>query len=248
MDLALLELCDQTAELPAPPVAAVDRDAPVPAVEGCWAVGYPLFQEVESAGRETAQVWGIIPPAENLVGGLLSLQVTSAPRALPPRQEALGQSQWSGMSGGGGAGRRAADRRGQRARAPPRRIDDHRDPAGQPRPAACRDRARWWVYLAADSKQLVMLPVPRGRVEPAYRTTLRQLRARMKVLQGRDEELAAIGAFATGQPNPLAPPGSQHAWLTGRAVGGQDGTAGRGGTRAAPRSRLRGLFLDPAHR
>ena len=27
------------------------------------------------------------------------LQVTSAPRALPPRQEALGESPWSGMSG-----------------------------------------------------------------------------------------------------------------------------------------------------
>jgi Trypsin-like peptidase domain len=103
VDLALLELCDQSAELPPPPVAAVDRNAPVPVpVEGCWAVGYPLFQEVGSAVgvvRETAQVWGMILPAENLVSGLLSLQVTSAPRALPPEQETLGQSQWSGMSG-----------------------------------------------------------------------------------------------------------------------------------------------------
>ena len=103
VDLTLLELCDQTAELPAPPVAVVDRDAPVPVpVEGCWAVGYPLFQEIPSGAgvvRETAQVWGMILPAENLVGGLLSLQVTSAPRALPPQREALGESQWSGMSG-----------------------------------------------------------------------------------------------------------------------------------------------------
>ena len=103
VDLALLKLCDDSALLPAPPVAAVDRDAPVPVpVEGCWAVGYPLFQEVKfatGAVRETAQVWGMILPAENLVGGLLSLQVTSAPRALPPQQEALGQSQWQGMSG-----------------------------------------------------------------------------------------------------------------------------------------------------
>src|SRR5215471_11051916 len=103
VDLALLELGDQAAELPAPPVAAVDRDAPVPVpVEDCWAVGYPLFQEVKLAAgvvRETAQVWGMILPADNLVGGLLSLQVTRAPRALPPPQEALGESQWSGMSG-----------------------------------------------------------------------------------------------------------------------------------------------------
>ena len=44
IDLALLELGDQAAELPPPPVATVDRDAPVPVpVEGCWAVGYPRF-------------------------------------------------------------------------------------------------------------------------------------------------------------------------------------------------------------
>ena len=35
------------------------------------------------------------------------------------------------------------------------------------------------------------------------------------MLQGRDGELAAIGAFAAGRPSALAPPGSQHAWLVG---------------------------------
>jgi hypothetical protein len=53
-----------------------------------------------------------------------------------------------------------------------------------------------------------------ARGEPAYRATLRQLRGRT-VLQGRETELAAIGAFAAGQPSILAPPGSQHAWLAG---------------------------------
>ena len=75
--------------------------------------------------------------------------------------------------------------------------------------------AQWWAHLATDPGRLVMLPARRGRAEPAYRATLRQLRARTGVLQGRDEELEAIGAFAAGQPNPLAPPGSQHAWLAG---------------------------------
>ena len=219
VDLALLELCDQTAELSAPPVAAVDRDAPVPVpVEGCWAVGYPLFQEVESAAgvvRETAQVWGMILPAENLVGGLLSLQVTSAPRALPPRQEALGESQWSGMSG-------AAVLAGERLIGV---VSEHAPRRGESTitvtplasisqlPAAAA--ARWWEHLAADPGQLVMLPARRGPAEPAYRATLRQLRARTGVLQGRDGELAAVGAFAAGQPSALAPPGSQHAWLAG---------------------------------
>ena len=211
--------CDQIAELPAPPVAAVDRDAPVPVpVEGCWAVGYPLFQEVPSAAgvvRETAQVWGMILPAENLVGGLLSLQVTSAPRALPPRQEALGESQWSGMSG-------AAVLAGERLIGV---VSEHAPRRGESTitvtPLASLDRlpaaaaAQWWAHLAADPGRLVMLPARRERAEPAYRATLRQLRARTGVLQGRDGELEAIGAFAAGRPSALAPPGSQHAWLVG---------------------------------
>ena len=219
VDLALLELCDQAAELPTPPVAAVDREAPVPVpVEGCWAVGYPLFQEIPSGAgvvRETAQVWGMILPAENLVGGLLSLQVTSAPRALPPRQEALGESQWSGMSGAAvcvgerliGVVSEHAPRRGDSTIT----VTPLASLAQLPPVAA----AQWWAHLAANPEQLIKLPVHRGRAEPRYRATLRQLRARTGVLQGRDEELATIGAFAAGRPSALAPPGSQHAWLAG---------------------------------
>ena len=217
VDLALLELRDQTVGLPAPPVAAVDRDALVP-VEGCWVVGYPLFQEVESAAgvvRETAQVWGMILPAENLVGGLLSLQVTSAPRALPPRQEALGQSRWSGMSG-------AAVLAGERLLGV---VSEHAPRRGESTitvtPLASLGRlpaapaAQWWAHLATDPRRLIMLPARRGRAEPAYRVTLRQLRARTGVLQGRDGELEAIRAFAAGRPSAVAPPGSQYAWLVG---------------------------------
>ena len=219
VDLALLELCDQSAELPAPPVAAVDRDAAVPVpVEGCWAVGYPLFQEVESATgvvRETAQVWGMILPGENMVGELLSLHVTSAPRALPPRQEALGESQWSGMSGAAvfagewllGVVSEHAPRRGESTITVTSLASLDRLPA-----AAAE---QWWAHLAADPEQLVMLPVRRERAEPAYRATLRQLRDRTGVLRSRDRELEAVGAFAAGRPSALAPPGSQHAWLTG---------------------------------
>ena len=197
----------------------MDRDAPVPVpVEGCWAVGYPLFQEVESGAgvvRETAQVWGIILPGENLVGGLLSLQVTSAPRALPPQREALGESQWSGMSG-------AAVLAGERLIGV---VSEHAPRRGESTisvtPLANLDRlsdaaaARWWVHLAEDPARLVMLPARSRQAEPAYRATLRQLRARTGVLQGRAGELEAIGAFATGRPSALAAPGSQHAWLAG---------------------------------
>jgi WD40 repeat protein len=219
VDLALLELCDESAELPTPPVAAVDREVPVPVpVEGCWAVGYPLFQEVESAAgvvRETAQVWGMILPGENLVGGLLSLQVTSAPRDLPPQREALGESPWQGMSGAAVlAGERLigvvsehAPRRGESTITvtPLTSLDQL--------PAAAA--ARWRALLGAGPGRLVMLPARAERAEPAYRATLRQLRARTGLLQGRDAELAAIGAFAAGRPSALAPPESQHAWLAG---------------------------------
>ncbi len=56
---------------------------------------------------------------------------------------------------------------------------------------------------------------PARDMEPAYRATLRQLQAHTGVLQDRDRELAAIGAFAAGRPSVLAPPGSQYAWLVG---------------------------------
>ena len=216
VDLALLELCDEIAELPPPLVAAVERNVPVPApVEGCWAVGYPLFQEVESpAGvvRETAQMWGIILPGENLVSGLLTLQVTSSPRSLPPQQEALGESQWSGMSG-------AAVLVGERlvgvvCEHAPRRGESTITvtPLDRLSRLPAEIAAQWWEYLDADPEHLVMLPVRRRRPEPEYRAALRRLRART-VLQDRGKELAEIGAFATGRPSALAPPGSQHAWL-----------------------------------
>src|SRR4029453_9216519 len=90
--------------LPNIAVALVDRDVTTgEVIEGCWAVGYPSFQEVARDGavsvRETAQVRGWIPPLSGLVGDLLSLQVTATPQPLPAAQTGLGQSEWSGMSG-----------------------------------------------------------------------------------------------------------------------------------------------------
>jgi hypothetical protein len=42
----------ESKELPHVPVAVVDRDPSSGAlVEGCWAVGYPAFQEDERDGR-----------------------------------------------------------------------------------------------------------------------------------------------------------------------------------------------------
>jgi WD40 repeat protein len=218
-DLALLELGDGVPELPPLAVAGIARDIPVPVpVDGCWAVGYPQFQEVKSASgvvRETAQVWGMILPAENLVGGLLTLQVTSAPRALPPQHEALGKSQWSGMSGAAvlagdrliGVVSEYAPRRGESAIT----VTPLTGLSQLPEASA----ARWWEYLATDPEDLVMLPVREERDQPAYRETMREVRARTGVLQGRAEQLQAIRSFAAGQASALAPAGQQYAWLVG---------------------------------
>src|SRR6185312_14101581 len=127
----------------------------------------------------------------------------------------LDESEWAGMSG-------AAVLAGERLIGV---VSEHAPRRGESTitvtPLASLDRlpaaaaALWWAHLAADPGRLVMLPARRERAEPAYRATLRQLRDRTGMLQGRDGELEAIGAFAAGQPSVLALQGSQHTWLAG---------------------------------
>jgi Trypsin-like peptidase domain/Tetratricopeptide repeat len=102
VDLALLEVSHPVFDehLPSVAFARVDRDSPAP-VTGCWAVGFPGFAEAgpvlpEGSERESWQVRGEILPGGKLRAGLLSLQVTSAPRPLPA---SLAGSEWEGMSG-----------------------------------------------------------------------------------------------------------------------------------------------------
>ena len=82
-------------------LAAVDRDSvPGDPVERCHAVGYPAFMERDAPDggrvRETADAFGHVPVLSGLAGGLLSVQVTSAPRPLPP-----GRPRWGSRSGRG---------------------------------------------------------------------------------------------------------------------------------------------------
>jgi hypothetical protein len=101
IDLALLEISDPSFGEHLPPVrfAQINRDNPVP-VANCWAVGFPRFDDGSldlpgDRGRDTWQITGQIAPTSGLRrGGLLSLQVTSAPSAT------LTDSAWEGMSGG----------------------------------------------------------------------------------------------------------------------------------------------------
>ena len=104
-DLALVEITAPDLDLPAMGLAAVDRDsASGDPVERCHAVGYPAFMERKTAAgdplRESVDAFGYVPVLSFLATGLLSVQVSSAPRELPPEQTTLGESEWSGMSGG----------------------------------------------------------------------------------------------------------------------------------------------------
>ena len=68
-----------------------------------WSATRPFMERDAADGarlRETADAVGHVPVLSGLAGGLLSVQVSSAPRPLPPAQTALGDSPWSGMSGG----------------------------------------------------------------------------------------------------------------------------------------------------
>ncbi len=102
-DLALIEILDPELDLPPVGLARVDRDSPTgEPVEGCQVIGYPAFMDQDTPGgqiRETADASGHVPVLQRLAGGLLSVEVTHKPRPFPPKETALGESEWSGMSG-----------------------------------------------------------------------------------------------------------------------------------------------------
>ena len=90
-DLALVEITGDAGDVPAMGLAAVDRDSPAgDPVERCHVIGYPQFMERAAPDggrfRETADAVGHVPVLSGLAGGLLSVQVSSAPRPLPPAQ------------------------------------------------------------------------------------------------------------------------------------------------------------------
>jgi NB-ARC domain/Trypsin-like peptidase domain len=104
VDMAFLALPEELSTVESVSVAIVDQDGPVPyPIEGCWSVGYPEFQKLKKNGgvsvRDTVEVLGVVPPAENLHTGLLSLRVNTTPQSLPPEDQALNDSVWTGMSG-----------------------------------------------------------------------------------------------------------------------------------------------------
>src|SRR6266851_2926162 len=231
-DLALLEINDPAFDRALPPIglAAVDRDSAVgEAVERCHAIGYPWFGETQSriAVRDTVDAIGVVPVLSKLAAGLLSVQLTIAPRALPPQEIALGASEWSGMSGAPvvaagcllGVVSEHAPREGPSTITAVPLTALQADPAHAEWGSGVVDPSEWWSRLGvAGSGDLRRLPVPPlPRPEPAYRASLRRLgqtlHQRMPQLLGRDRELADIAAFATG--------GAGYRWLVGGPFAGK---------------------------
>jgi WD40 repeat protein len=208
VDLALLEITDPTENIPPVPLARVNRGASgATSIERCHAIGYPAFMEVpaeQGSVRETLDAPGVIPVFSNLVRGLISVVVSNAPRDLPPEQVALGDTQWSGMSGAPvvagayllGAVSEHAPRAGKNAltATPLTRLD----PDPEHGWAGVAGPEQWWDALGVGSSSLELLPPEQPEPLPPYRETVRDLQSRTGLLVGRQRELTQIVEFATG--------------------------------------------------
>lgn len=231
-DLALIQVDDPRFEPNLPPVglAQVNRDSPTgEPVSGCHAVGYPWFAETPSptAIRDSVDALGVVPVLSKLARGLLSVQVSSSPRTLPPGEIPLGESEWSGMSGAPvladglllGVVIEHAPREGQSAitAVPLTALEaDPRYPAWGP---GVSDPAAWWSRLGVSGRaDLRLLPAgPSRPAPPAYREKMRDLgwtlHQRMPQLLGRQQEISDIAAFATGSAG--------YRWLVGGTFAGK---------------------------
>jgi WD40 repeat protein len=228
-DLALVEIEDETLDLPPLGLARVDRDASTAdPVERCHAIGYPWFAEIPSprAVRETVDAIGVVPVLSKLHDGLLSVLVTQSPRSPPPKDVSLGESEWSGMSGAAvvvaglllGVVIEHALREGPSAITAVPLTALERDPAHPEWGPGVTDPAAWWSRLGvAGVNDLKLLPARPERPEPDYLATLRTygrtLHERMPQLLGRARELADIASFATGSAG--------YKWLVGGPYAGK---------------------------
>jgi hypothetical protein len=230
-DLALLEITDPAFRRDLPPIglAAVDRDSASEEAVRCRAVGYPWFAETPSptALRDTVDAIGEVPVLSKLKTGLLSVQVTATPRKLPPRETALVDSEWEGMSGAPvfAAGRllgvvtEHAPREGQSAITAVPLTALQADAAHPEWGPGVADPGAWWARLGVEGigDMQRLPPPPPPREPPPYRWTLREfgrtLHQRMPQLLGRERALKGIAAFATGD--------EAYLWLAGGAFTGK---------------------------
>jgi WD40 repeat protein len=226
-DLALVEFDTPKIDLPPMGLGAVDRDSlSGDPVERCHAIGYPTFMEHESPDgdliRDTVDACGQVSVLSRLVAGLLSLQVTSTPKKLPPKDVALGDSPWSGISGGPlvadgellGVVTEHAAREGSSAITVTPLTALEVDPAHPGWGRGVSHPSMWWERLGISGlDDLRLLPTQRHQRKPAYSATVREIHSRTKLLLGRQNELSQITAFATGSEG--------YRWIVGGAWAGK---------------------------
>ncbi|GAA2152584.1 hypothetical protein GCM10009826_10990 [Humibacillus xanthopallidus] len=182
-DLALIEIDDPEAlgmdpdGLSAMPLARVDRDsATAQEVTHCHAVGFPAFTLTKSTSgkprRDSVDAIGTVPVLSSLGRGLLSLLVMQQPRPLPDEKYTLGQSQWSGMSGGPvvvdgmllGVVDEHAPREGPSAITAVPLTALEADPTHDAWGHGVTDPLEWWVRLGATGlTDLTIVPRPTDR-------------------------------------------------------------------------------------
>ena len=220
LDLAIMQITDH-AFSGGPPVgfASIDRGSP-DTVDACWAVGFPRFKERARGPddrplRDAAHVHGSIAPGANRISGSLELSVTATPRALPTTR--VSESEWAGISGAVVFAKVAPH--GDLAVGV---VTEHSLPEGEsvltvvPITAVntLEDGAHWWELLSVRSPEtLLSLPQAMARRPPAYRATVAAIAARTAVLLGREHDLAALAAFATGTED--------YRWETGEPWAGK---------------------------
>jgi len=178
-------------------------------INGCWAVGYPYYQEINRDSsmrwqRVSAHIQGYIPPLSSLGDelGLLSLHVNQVPAELAEPA----QSPWSGMSGAAvfsgemllGVITEHTKRRGasEISLTPLDRLIDSR--------TAPDNASLWWKRLGvSDPGNLPLLPSTRkNRAEPAYHATMRVIKGRTKILRDREDELRRVSVLNRGTADP----------------------------------------------
>jgi WD40 repeat protein len=249
-DLALLQIDDPKFRLDMPPIrlARVDREIPVdqerpdndPVIR-CHALGYPWFAEDPSPTgmRDTVDAIGVIPVMSGLATGLLSLVVSISPPPLPPTEQELGRSEWSGISGAPvisagyllGVVTEHAPRQGSSViTAVPLSMLEP-DPRHPKWGAGVANAGEWWQRLGVSGlAALGALPEREQRPEPAYRATMREmgrtLHLRMPQLFGREKELAQLAEFATGTTG--------YQWITAGAYAGKTALAYEAATVGLP--------------
>ena len=224
-DLALIEIDDPSIDLPLITLAQVNRNTDTAApVEGCHAVGFPQFAEriAGSVVRDTVDAWGHIPVLSKLDDGMLTVQVTAAPRPLPPEGTALGKSEWSGMSGAPvvadgclvGVVSEHARREGPSAITAVPLTSLERDSAHLRWGPGVANSDAWWARLGVSGPaELRKLPTMKARPEPVYRATVRTIHERTPQLLGRGKELADFADFATGN--------NAYRWMVGEVWAGK---------------------------